>query len=67
MSKATPSQNNDCGSNDHDEHLCYLMYIGFHLEQKAAYKQLVQNARYRCQRCARTTYAARHVCEPKAL
>lgn len=67
MDETMQSRNGDCQSPYHDEHLCYLMYTGVHLEDKAAYKQLVQDAKFRCKKCGRTTHADRNLCEPTPL
>lgn len=67
MSESAQSHNNDCKNLYHNEHLCYLMYTGVHLDDKAGYKRLVQDAHFRCQRCGRTTRAARNLCEPADL
>lgn len=67
MADTAQPHNQDCKRKYHDEHLCYLMYMGVHFEDKAAYRQLIQNARYRCQKCGRTAHAARNLCEPVEL
>jgi hypothetical protein len=43
------------------------MYTGVHFDDKDGYKKLVQDANYRCERCGRTTGAARNLCEPTEL
>jgi hypothetical protein len=51
----------------HKEHLCFLMYQGFHFKNKDEYKQLVQDAQFRCQNCGRTAKSADNLCEPVEL
>ncbi len=67
MAEMAQPHNHDCNQKYHDEHLCYLMYTGVHFEDKAAYRQLVQDANYRCQKCGRTARTAKNLCEPIAL
>ena len=59
--------NADCNVDGHDEHLCFLMYDGFHYGNRAAYKALVDRAEYRCQRCGRTANSDCNLCEPVEL
>ena len=59
--------NENCTNNLHNEHLCFLMCEGFHYKNKEVYKQMVQDANYRCQNCGRTAKSENNVCEPIAL
>lgn len=52
---------------EHEEHLCYLMYNGFHNDHKEEYKNMVQDAQYRCEFCSRTAKEAKHLCKPVKL
>ncbi len=61
------THNEDCKTDKHNEHLCFLMYEGFHLKNKEAYKQMVQDANYRCQNCGRTAKRAENLCVPIEL
>ena len=61
------SHNQSCTKELHKEHLCFLMYEGFHLKNKEQYKELVQDAQYRCQNCGRTAKEAGNLCEPVEL
>jgi len=54
MAEEKATHNQDCQSDVHNKHLCFLMYEGFHLKDKEAYKQIVQDAQFRCQNCGRT-------------
>lgn len=49
------------------EHLCCLMYEGFHLSHPKAYKAMVQDARYRCRHCGRTAHSPDNLCGPVLL
>jgi hypothetical protein len=58
----------DCPSPHHNtEHLCYLMYEGFHLSNPDEYKVLVKDAKFRCQQCGRTAHSADNLCMPEPL
>jgi len=61
------THNMSCKEEGHDEHLCFLMYDGFHLRNKEAYKELVQNACFRCQNCGRTAKNDINLCAPIRL
>jgi hypothetical protein len=39
---------NDCGSEFHDEHLCYIISQGFNLTDEQGYRALVENPAFRC-------------------
>jgi hypothetical protein len=67
MAEERMAHNEKCGSDGHNEHLCFLMYEGFHLKNKEAYKQMVQDAQYRCQNCGRTAKSEENLCAPIAL
>ena len=38
------------------KHLCSLMHEGFHYSPPDEYKQMVQNACFRCENCGRTSH-----------
>ena len=50
MTEKKLEHNADCASQAHDKHLCFLMYEGYHFDHPGDYKQIVQDARFRCQR-----------------
>lgn len=59
--------NTECCDDGHAQHLCYLMYDGFHFAHPAEYKAMVQDAQYRCQNCGRTAHRRDQLCSPVAL
>jgi hypothetical protein len=67
MSEAKMEHNESCTKDMHKEHLCFLMYEGFHFKNKEEYKTLVQDAQFRCQNCGRTAKSAENLCEPVDL
>ncbi|UCC23771.1 MAG: hypothetical protein JSW23_09930 [Planctomycetota bacterium] len=67
MADEKKCHNESCGSDVHNEHLCFLMYDGFHLKEKEGYKQMVQDAQYRCENCGRTAKSDKNLCGPVAL
>lgn len=67
MAEAKTVHNADCTDAEHGRHLCFLMYEGYHLNNKQAYRELVQDAQYRCQQCGRTARSAGSLCDPVGL
>jgi len=67
MAEQTLPHNEACQHPGHTKHLCFLMHDGFHYSQKEQYKAMVQNARFRCQNCARTAANAENLCAPVEL
>jgi len=67
MAEEKSAHNESCTSDVHNEHLCFLMCEGFHYKNKDAYKEMVQDAQYRCQNCGRTAKSEKNLCEPVAL
>ena len=67
MAETQMQHNQDCTSDAHDNHLCFLMYEGFHYQKREEYKSLVQDAQYRCQQCGRTAKSDKNLCMPVAL
>ena len=64
MSESNIQSNADCKHDQHDKHLCYLMYEGFHYEKPDEYRAMVQNAQFRCQNCGRTAASETNLCSP---
>lgn len=60
-------ENADCKTAQHSRHLCHLMHDGFHFDHRAEYKEMVQNAQFRCQFCGRTAKNDTSLCSPVAL
>ncbi len=67
MAEKKIQPNTNCKSEGHNKHLCFLMYEGFHYNNPEAYKEIVQDARYRCQNCGRTAKSKENLCDPVAL
>ena len=67
MSENQIEQNAGCKSEGHNKHLCHLMYEGFHFKHPEEYKEIVQDAQFRCQNCGRTAKCDENLCEPIAL
>ena len=59
--------NAECKSEDHNSHLCHLMYEGFHFSSPQEYKEIVQYAQFRCQNCGRTAKNNSQLCNPVSL
>lgn len=67
MAELKTSHNTDCADAAHGKHLCFLMYEGYHLAHKDAYKALVTDAEFRCENCGRTAKDFNTLCAPVRL
>ncbi|MHC5088407.1 MAG: hypothetical protein ACYSOT_02215 [Planctomycetota bacterium] len=64
MNQNELQENTVCASENHGAHLCHLMYEGFHFKHPQDYKEMVQDAQFRCQNCGRTAKESEQLCEP---
>jgi hypothetical protein len=48
----------------HDEHLCYLVNMGYIESSLDDYKALVKDAMFVCTRCGRTANSSESLCRP---
>jgi hypothetical protein len=67
MTEPKLPHNEDCEQDNHHQHLCYLMYEGFHYSHPEEYKGMVQDAHFRCRNCGRTACEASMLCDPVSL
>lgn len=67
MADATSAHNDSCGDVEHGKHLCFLMYEGYHLNNREGYKELVRDAEFRCQQLGRTAGSGNGLCDPVQL
>ena len=67
MTEQKIQDNVECKSQTHENHLCHLMYEGFHLSNPDEYRQIVQNAQFRCENCSRTAKRSEDLCAPIAI
>jgi hypothetical protein len=51
----------------HDEHLCYLVNMGYLESSLEDYKKLVKDAKFICKKCGRTTDTKEFVCRPAKI
>ena len=51
----------------HDEHLCYLVNMGYLDSSPEDYKKRIVNPSFVCKRCGRTANAAESLCKPEKL
>ena len=52
---------------NHSEHLCYLMSQGFHLSDEQEFRALIENAQYRCDHCGHHAKSDTNLCVPMHL
>jgi len=57
----------DCGSEFHQEHLCYIVSQGFNLTDERGYRDLVEEPAFRCDHCGRTAKSGANLCVPVKL
>lgn len=57
----------ECCTGVHTEHLCYMVSQGFHVSDEREYRDLVENARYKCRRCGRAAKRKFNLCVPVPL
>jgi hypothetical protein len=67
MLQETLTINSTCESELHNQHLCYIISQGFHLTDEQEYKALVEEAKYKCDRCQRTAKYDSNLCVPVLL
>jgi len=67
LSKQKIQHNLECGSESHDQHLCYLMSQGFHLSDEQEYKVLIEDPKFQCGHCRRKARSKEHLCVPAVL
>jgi hypothetical protein len=48
----------------HDEHLCYLVNMGYLEKSLADYKKLVKDAKFVCKKCGRVADSKEYLCRP---
>jgi len=56
-----------CDSDQHAQHLCYLVAMGFHLSDEREYLALIAQPRYQCRHCGRTAGSNMNLCVPADL
>lgn len=56
-----------CQSEQHHQHLCYLISQGFHLSDEQEYKALTDSPEFRCGHCHRKANSGQNVCVPVDL
>ena len=57
----------ECKSDEHTNHLCNFVSYGYHVNNEAAYKDIVKEPRYKCYLCGRTANLEESLCNPTIL
>ncbi len=67
MTKEAFKDSSGCGSSSHEQHLCYIISQGFHLNDEAEYQVLIKNPKFKCQKCNRLAASKINLCKPEKL
>ena len=51
----------------HDDHLCYLVNMGYLENSFKDYKELVKNPNFVCKKCGRSADSDENLCRPAKL
>lgn len=51
----------------HDDHLCYLVNMGYIESSFDDYKKLVKDAKFVCKQCGRAADSAENICRPEKI
>jgi hypothetical protein len=51
----------------HDEHLCYLVNMGYLDNSFEDYKELVKNPKFICKHCGRGADSEENLCKPQKI
>jgi hypothetical protein len=51
----------------HDEHLCYLVNMGYMESNSSDYKKLVKGAKFVCKKCGRSANSDESLCRPQKI
>jgi hypothetical protein len=51
----------------HDDHLCYLVNMGYLTSSLEDYKKLVKDAKFVCKTCGRTADSKDYLCRPAKI
>jgi hypothetical protein len=51
----------------HDEHLCYLVNMGYLESSLKEYKELVKDPKFVCKNCGRVADSVEYLCRPEKI
>jgi NhaP-type Na+/H+ or K+/H+ antiporter len=57
----------ECKSDEHTRHLCNFVSHGYHVNNEAAYKEIINEPRYKCYSCGRKANIEESLCKPTKL
>ena len=61
------AHNLDCKGDNHTQHLCYMVALGFHLSDEHYHQILTKGPRYKCQCCGRMAKSKKNLYQPLRL
>lgn len=67
MKKELLQPNNECRTETHKDHLCYLMSQGFNLSNEQEFNALIKDAKFRCDHYGRHAKSEENLCVPMHL
>ena len=54
-------------TDNHSDHLCYLVSQGFNISDEQEFRALIEDAKYRCNHCGRHAKSDVNLCVPVPL
>ncbi len=67
MAKLNAQTKTDCDTEQHTEHLCYMISQGFNISDAQEFCELTENAEFRCNHCGRAAKSNINLCAPTPL
>ncbi len=59
--------NPDCNKEGHNMHICALKASGFDKDNPDKFRQIIEDAQYKCENCGAVAKDSENLCEPIKL
>jgi rubrerythrin len=67
LTEETLSNDSECQSSSHTQHLCYMASQDFNLSDEADYQALVKDPNFKCRKCGRVAKSETNLCKPAKI